>query len=393
MTMKKWLIGSLIILGFWTSQTAMGQNFNRFLSRIGNVALPQRQSIADSFMHATNPLPYYENDTTVIFLYQGDAQSVSMAGDATGWQPSDSFEKVEGCDLWYYKATYEPDARLDYKLVINGSNWILDPGNPKTCPSGFGENSELRMPGNMIPADIREHADIPGGVVSDTIFHSAFLGDSRKVSIYLPVGYPNGDIRYPVVLFHDGPDYLNICKADKILDDLISKKMMAPVVAVFVPFVDRSAEYSGKRKDLFAQFITKELIPALDSRLRLEPDISERAMIGASDGGNISLYIGVKYPGFFGKIAVQSSNVIPEVKETIEKSALLPLFFYLDIGKYDIDILIPMAYNLRDQLNKKGYRFEFREWNEGHSWGNWKEHLRFPLSFFFPYSTEKEKSE
>ncbi len=391
--MKKWLIGSLIILTFWTSLTTMGQDFNRFLTRIGNVSLSQRQAIADSFMSAVTTLPYHENDTTVFFLYAGDAQTLSMAGDATGWQPSDNFEKVEGCDLWYYKAIYEADARLDYKLVMNGTNWILDPGNPKTCPSGFGENSELRMPGNMIPADIREYAVSPGGTLSDTIFHSAFLGDSRKVSIYLPVGYRNGDNRYPVVLFHDGPDYLKICKADKILDDLISKKMMAPVVAVFVPPVDRTAEYSGLWKDTFAQFIIKELMPALDLRLRLKPEVTERAMIGASDGGNISLFIGVKYPGSFGKIAVQSSNVIPEVTETIEKSAPLPLVFYIDIGKYDIDVLIPMAYNLRDQLNKKGYRFEFRKWNEGHSWGNWKEHLRFPLSFFFPYSTGKEKSE
>ncbi|MEI7664390.1 MAG: T9SS type A sorting domain-containing protein, partial [Bacteroidota bacterium] len=63
------------------------------------------------------------------------------------------------------------------------------------------------------------------------------------------------------------------------------------------------------------------------------------------------------------------------------------LDLYIDIGTYDIDILIPMVHGLRDILQARGYAFLFREWHEGHSWGNWKGHLKLPLTRFFPYTT------
>ncbi|MFH1295840.1 MAG: alpha/beta hydrolase-fold protein [Bacteroidota bacterium] len=62
--------------------------------------------------------------------------------------------------------------------------------------------------------------------------------------------------------------------------------------------------------------------------------------IGASNGGNISLYIGMKNPESFGRIGAQSSNVQSEISNTFQGSEKLPLELYLDIGKYDIPMLI-----------------------------------------------------
>ena len=60
---------------------------------------------------------------------------------------------------------------------------------------------------------------------------------------------------------------------------------------------------------------------------------------------------------------------------------------FRSIGTYDIGILIPMVHNLRDILQEKGYNYQFQEWHEGHSWGNWKGHLRLSLVQFFPYTS------
>jgi len=378
------MIGLLVVC---TSIQANGQSFNAFIARMNSLPEASRQAVADSFMNSGHPLPYLEQDTIVHFVYNVHASSVALAGDATEWNPDQPFTAISGCTFSYLTKTYEPDARLDYKLVTDGSNWILDPKNPYTCPGGFGPNSELRMPAYVVPPEIRYYNSIPHGVVRDTTFHSTTLGNSRQVSVYLPDGYPSGREQYPVILFHDGSDYINLGNVCNILDYLIAEHQMSPVIAVFVPPVDRTAEYAGAKIDIFTAFIVNELMPVIDNRYKTSRDPSLRAIAGASDGGNISLYIGMKHPEMFGKIAAQSSDVQTVISNTFANGPKLNLDLYLDIGTYDLAVLIPMVHYLRDILKSKGYPFQFQEWHEGHSWGNWKGHLRLPLMRFFPYTT------
>ena len=382
--MKKLLFLSLLLIA---GNQMKGQSFTQLITRLNSLPETQRQAVADSFMNAGHPLPFVEYDTLVHFVYNSSAQSVSMAGDATGWNPDATFTNISGSSFWFYTTIYKTDARLDYKLVINGSNWILDPKNPNTCLGGFGPNSELRMPGYVVPPEVSYYCNIPHGTLKDTTFHSTILGNNRQVRVYLPPGYPSGSEAYPVILFHDGLDYITLCKANNILDYLISEHLMTPVIGVFVPAVDRAAEYAGSKIDKFTEFITSELMPVIDARYKTSKDPARRAMAGASDGGNIALYIGMKHPELFGKIAAQSSDVIPVISETFSGGPKLNLSLYIDIGTYDIGILIPMVHGLRDILQAKDYTFQYQEWHEGHSWGNWKGHLKLSLVQFFPWSS------
>jgi len=382
--MRKILITILII---FAAVQLCGQSFDHLITRMNSVPELQRPAIADSFMNAGHSFPYTENDTLVHFVYNASAQSVAMAGDATGWNPDKDLTHIAGCNFWYYTTTYKSDARLDYKFVINGSSWILDPKNPNTCAGGYGANSELRMPVYVVPPEISFYNNIPHGLVSDTVFQSALLGNSRHVRIYLPPNYSSGNASYPVVLFHDGLEYLSLCNAGNILDYLIEHHVIVPVIGIFVPPVDREAEYAGSKIDNFTNFIIQELMPAIDIKYRTSTEPSKRAMVGASNGGNIALYIGMKHPEKFGKIAAQSSNVQSNIASEFSTGPKLNLEFYLDIGTYDIEVLIPMVHGLRDILQSKGYTHQFREWHEGHSWGNWKGHLRLLLEQFFPFSS------
>ncbi len=383
-TIARLLPGLLIIMAV---MQVNGQSFDAFIARMNSLPQASRQAVADSFMNSGHALPYIEQDSLVHFVYNAAASSVALAGDATAWYPDQTFTGISGCNFSYLTKSYEPDARLDYKLVTNGSNWILDPENPYTCTGGFGPNSELRMPAYVVAPEIRYYNSIPHGVVRDTTFYSASLGNSRQVSIYLPDGYPTGRAQYPVILLHDGTDYINLGNTCNILDYLIAEHQMSPVIAVFVPPVDRTAEYAGAKIDLFTAFIINELMPVIDARYKTSLDPALRAMAGASDGGNISLYIGTKHPGNFGKIAAQSSDVQTIISSTFANGPKLNLDLYIDIGTYDIAVLIPMVHNLHDILVSKAYPCMFREWHEGHSWGNWKGHLRLPLMRFFPYTT------
>ena len=78
-----------------------GQSFAQFLDRLNSLPETQRQAVADSFMNAGHPLPFTEQDTLVHFVYNSSAQSVAMAGDATGWNPNKIFTNITGSNFWY----------------------------------------------------------------------------------------------------------------------------------------------------------------------------------------------------------------------------------------------------------------------------------------------------
>jgi enterochelin esterase family protein len=382
--MKKTFFFFLALLTPWMGST---QTFQQFIDHLNSLALVDRQAVVDSFMNAGHAFPYTENDTLVHYIYLGNASSVAMAGDATEWSPSQNLQNITGTTFWYLSAYYESDARLDYKYVRNGSDWILDALNPNTCSGGYGPNSELRMPAYVVPPEIAYYSNIPHGVIKDTTIQSVILGNSRPIKVYLPPDYSSTQTDYPVILFHDGLEYITLAKAVNILDYLIDQHMITPVIAVFVPPVDRTAEYAGNKINLFSDFIITELMPYIDTRYRTSDDPAKRATLGASNGGNVSLYIGMTNPQKFGRIGAQSSNVQSIVSSTFQNLPKMFLELYLDIGTYDIASLKPLVANFILILEAKGYTFSHYQWNEGHSWGNWKGHLRLALMQFFPYTT------
>jgi enterochelin esterase family protein len=388
--MGRYYLVLILIFNFIFSES---QNFQHFIEHINALPPANRQAVTDSFIKVCPAFPYIENDSVAHFIYTGAAVSAAMAGDATHWSPDREFTLIDGTSFRYFTKNYEADARLDYKFVIDGKDWISDPRNPNLCKGGFGTNSELRMGKNVKPPETDYYQDMPHGTIKDTIFHSRILDNTRIIKIYLPPDYPAGASGYPLILFHDGPDYLNLASVNNILDYLIAHKMIIPVIAVFVPGVNRDAEYAGKKIDLFTDFISTELMPFIDRGYKTSRDPSMRATIGASNGGNIALYLGLKKPGLFGKIAAQSSNVIPAIDSILMYGPKLKLELYTDIGTYDIAELIPLVHHFTSLLQSGGYPFTFREIHEGHSWGNWKEHLKIPLMQFFPYTLKHSDKE
>jgi enterochelin esterase family protein len=380
----KYLFASTL-MWLLSSAGVRGQSFAQFLSYLNNLPQAERQAVADSFMTANPQLPYLEGDTLAVYIYKGNAQSVTVPGDANNWnQSSDGMSHLAGTDFWYRQEVYESDARLDYKFVLNNSSWILDPHNPHTCTGGFGPNSELRMPQYVPPPETAYYDTLPHGSLFDTVFNSTWLGNSRVVKVYLPGDYSTGNDSYPIMLFHDGLEYLSLANAKNVLDYAIGTKEIEPLIAIFVPPVNRTAEYAGDLSDEFAHFIVDEVMAWAVTRFRIEADPQRHATGGASYGANISLYLGLNHPEVFGCVAAWSAYVDPAISSAFQNGPVLDLRIVLDVGTYDITELIPMVRDFRDILLQKQYPLDYHEYHEGHSWGNWKAHIDDALQFFFP---------
>lgn len=375
---------TLTVLFAITVLALQAQSFDSFVSYLERLPLSSRQEVVDSFLIASPLSPYIEKDSVCHFLCQSTASAVFVAGDMTGWQSGKIIlNRIEGTDFWHGTGNYPPDARLDYKFVMD-TLWTMDPRNPFSSRSGFGVNSELRMPlYRQAPESVFDSA-VPGGTIIDSLYYSTILETFRTVKIYLPAGYNRTTRPYPVILFHDGIEYVTLGDATVILDNLIASKRIRPVIGIFVEPIARDLEYSGNLKDSYVSFIIREMMPVIDTKFNTSSNAYNRATVGISNGGNAALYLGCRHPESFARIAAFSSNVIPEITAALSAPRNMDLEFYIDIGKYDISALVPMAEQLVSLLKKKGYPYTFYQWNDGHSWANWRDHLGVSLEQFFP---------
>lgn len=362
--------------------------FLNFLSYINSISDPVRKvEVADSFVNVnrTTGIPIKDGNMAV-FLYNSPANSMQIAGDFTNWSASVTMNKISNTNLFYYFRTFEMNARLDYKLVVNGSTWILDPLNPRQCPGGFGPNSELAMPEYVQPWEITRRPGLPAGQLLAYSISSTNTNSSFNYYIYLPPGYDsNSTKRYPTVYVQDGSDYLSLAQAATILDNAIDSGKIEPVIGVFVRPNNRNTEYAGNLRVQYAAFFALELVPFIDAKYKTIPDKNKRLVLGDSFGGNISAIISWNYPQIFANCGLHSGAFWPndyEIYHTIVTGPKKDIKYYAIWGTYES--LYPNMRSFRDSLILQGYQIYTKEFPEGHSWGLWRANTMNMISWFFP---------
>lgn len=333
------------------------------------------------------------HDSTAFFLYKGKAQSVRLAGDMTSWQPGPSFQRLGQTDLFALEQHYPDSARLDYKFIVD-TLWTLDAANPHHMVSGFGPNSELRMPRYHGLAWLDSLPSMPHGLLEEFIIYSKVLGNQRPIRVYLPPGYAQSQAVYPSLYVNDGPEYLEFAKLNVTLDYLINAGEIRPVVAICIPPVRkelRQQEYGNNSQ--FAEFICTEVVPRMQKRYRVIDDADDRALLGASFGGLAAFYIALSNPEVFHYAAGQSSHFgfkQGEIFNLLTKADLTQYAFYISCGTYETNVsntgisFIDMHYRMREALRTGRARFGYAEIAAGHSWGFWRDDLPRLLKYLFP---------
>ncbi len=158
------------------------------------------------------------------------------------------------------------------------------------------------------------------------------LNRERTIRIILPKNYHNRNKRFPVLYMHDGQNLVNPSPFSNfswdvlnIMDRLDEETGGLIIVGIdngedyrimeYSNYLNRSAIKSLKRLnieeikpegDLYGKFIVEELKPLIDREFKTDPKPESTFMAGSSCGGNISIYLGLKYQDIFSCIGAFS---------------------------------------------------------------------------------------
>ena len=257
---------------------------------------------------------------------------------------------------------------------------------------------------HTLTGDFRTHAK----------FHSKFLPTDRDVLVYLPPGYAREKHRrYPVLYLHDGQNLFDGAtsfipgqewRVDETAQSLIESRAIEPVIIVgiyntgkervdeYTPSADPKIKMGGKA-ELYGRLIVEELKPFIDSHYRTKSDAKDTGLGGSSLGGLVTMYLGLRYPNVFGKLAVVSPSVWWDNRRILGDVSAFGskqhARIWLDMGTDEGPNAASDARSLRDALVAKGWRLGadleyFEAVGAKHTETAWAQRVDPMLRFLFP---------
>ena len=270
-----------------------------------------------------------------------------------------------------------------------------------------------------VTAAAQQPHTLTGDVRFHKKFHSKILNNDRDVIVYLPPGYEaNKTKHYSVLYLHDGQNLFDGAtsyipgqewRVDETAQTLILAGKIEPliIVGIYNTGRDRINEYTaaedakykaGGKADLYGRFLVEELKPFIDTTYRTKKDAAHTGLGGSSLGGLVSLYLGLKYPNVFSRIAVVSPAVWwadNQIVHYTEASPKEPLRIWLDIGTKEgsdaqqAQRTVDGARLLKETLVKKSWRLGkdlkyFEAEGAEHNERAWAARAEQILEFLFP---------
>jgi enterochelin esterase family protein len=388
----------ILIEGFFNVGVNMGVgydfiNFDDFLEQYNNAPASNKTDVLDDYLlwqENNGGFPAIQNNTEIVFIYFSVhyITTVDVVGDFNSWGSQIPMTKLESdVSFFYKKMSFESSARLDYKFVKDGSQWIVDPRNPNTVTGGFGPNSELSMPEFIQPTEIIPRTNISHGEI--TTLSEPWT--SPKVQVYLPPNYTSNKT-YSTFYTSDGSEYLSLASAAVILDNLIADKRIDPVIGVFIdPLGDRVAWYRCN-----PDYLTylDGLVEFIDNTYSTNNSAYNRLHLGDSMGGIVSAYVGLERNETFKLVGSHSGafwtgNIYGILPKYNAVSPSIGLKMWFSAGTYESSIYDDTKI-MENYSIDKGWETEAIYLFEGHSWGSWRHTFDDMMDFFFPYTGDYE---
>ena len=194
-------------------------------SPMASAQFPRRQPTPNDTLKSTEVAP----DKKVTFrIYAPKADEVSVGGDfGRGGKMTKDDQGVWSLTV----GPLVPDF-YSYTFVVDGVRTV-DPKNPMIKQGLSSLESLFLVPGEE--AEFEATKEVAHGEVRSVWYRSGTLNEPRRMHVYTPPGYEQGDAKYPVFyLLHGGGDedsgWSTIGRAGFILDNLIAAKKAVPMI-------------------------------------------------------------------------------------------------------------------------------------------------------------------
>ena len=168
------------------------------------------------------------------------------------------------------------------------------------------------------------------------------------------------------------------------MDSLLAKGRIHAVALAFVDNAGqdlRTMEYACS--DATLAFLTMKVIPIAQRELNLI-DVNTNpgafGVLGASMGGLMALFTGMRLPRIFGRVLSQSGafsfgDFDMVVYDLIQRGDVRPIQIWLDAGVYDLTGLLKTNRRMHALLKKKGYPVIYHEYHAGHNYPAWRDDI------------------
>ena len=343
--------------------------------------------------------PIIEGNQCTFVAWQ-QADEVFLRHRVVGIRDPLPLRRIEHADFWYVVLEIPKDSRVEYQIEVRrGEHWerFNDPLNPRIARSPVGNSSVCFGQGYQVPDWAVYDPDARPGELVELMIRSQAQRRDNRVTLYLPARFTTTQ-RYPLLVVHDGGDYLEYASMKVVLDNLIHRLDMAETVVAFTYPGERLREYPNSGPH--ARWITKELIGQLEEQFPLIAHPSGRALLGSSFGAIASLTTAVRYPQTYGSLLLQSGSFVftdigalqgedpafdPVVKFMNRYRARPTRFadrLFMSCGVYEP--LIIFNRSMVPVFTETGMTINYVESRDGHNWESWRDRLRDGLSWIFP---------
>jgi gluconolactonase len=206
--------------------------------------------------------------------------------------------------------------------------------------------------------DSQVQVGVPKGTVTQHELKPGkfYPGTPHNYSLYVPAGHDVSNAESKpaaLMIFLDGSGFLReTTRAPVVLDNLIAKHEIPPVIAVFIdpgvlPAVsdevqsryERIFEYDSL-SSRFSSFLVKELIPEVETRYRISHNPDDRAIVGVSTGAVGAFMAAWNRPDQFHRVisfigtyvAMKGADSLPAL---VRKTEPKPIRVFMQDGKND----------------------------------------------------------
>lgn len=352
----------------------------------------------DRFL-ARHEVPIVEGSRCT-FLFRGEADEVNLVQRIIGLPERIPLRRLRGTDLWYLVLELPEGSRIEYQIEIRRGEHherFNDPLNPKLSHSPVGSSSVCFAHGYETPDWVQPDPEARPGELVDLVLPSRALRRDSHVSLYLPARFRR-TATYPLLVVHDGGDFLRFASAKTVLDNLIHRLDVAETVVAFLHPVDRLTEYANSTAQ--SRFLTRELLPRLEVDFPLAGDRSGRCLLGSSFGAVAALSAAYGSPDTYGSLALMSGSfvftdigndhgggpafdpVVKFVNRYRARPRRVADRVFVSCGVYEP--LIIRNRSMVPTFEAAGMDVRFVEARDGHSWENWRDRLRDALSWIYP---------